>query len=205
MSINQTTAQHILLYQRLTKVIAKLTDGVEAELQRLMDDLDNRARQSTEKLDELTPKIGRLNEGLQRIERYLSRDLDVVMKKTSEAMRANHEHAENLEQVLNILLANVIQGQSQLAFAHEQSLQHATERIQTDMEAFVAVVSTAIASSTSLQQQLVGYPTHSPAQQRLTFTATIFSLHRTSCSSTRCSRARNGPTLCDSRSPFDQV
>jgi len=205
MSINQTTAQHILLYQRLTKVIAKLTDGVEAELQRLMDNLDNRARQSAEKLDELAPKISLLNEGLQRIEHYFSGNLDMAMKKTSEAMHASHEHAENLQQVLNILLTNVIQGQSQLAFAHEQSLQHATEKVQENMEAFVAVVSTAIASSTSLQQQLVCYPIHSPAQQHLTFTATIFSPHRTSCSATRCPRARDGPTSRDNRSPFEQV
>jgi hypothetical protein len=144
-----------LLYQRLTRVIAQLTDGVEAELQKRMDDLDNRARQSVERLEQLTPQIGRLSEGLARVESYLSGDLDSALKKTSESYRGGLEHAQNLQQLLHILLINVLESNSQLAFAHEQSLQQASQRVNDDMGALMAVVSTAIASSSTLQQQIV--------------------------------------------------
>jgi Mg2+ and Co2+ transporter CorA len=154
-STDKVTAQNILLYQRLTRVIAQLTDGVEAELQKRMDDLDNRARQSVEKLEQLTPQIGRLSQGLARVERYLAGDLDLALKKASETSRDNLEHAENLKQLLHVLLGNVLESNSQLAFAHEQSLQQASQRVNDDMGALMAVVSTAIASSTSLQRQIV--------------------------------------------------
>jgi Mg2+ and Co2+ transporter CorA len=125
-----------------------------------MDDLDNRARQSVEKLEELTPQIGRLSEGLARVERFLAGDLHVAMKKTSETYRGSLEHAENLQQLLHVLLGNVLDSNSQLAFAHEQSLQQASQRVNDDMGALMAVVSTAIASSSSLQQQIVSSPHH---------------------------------------------
>ncbi|KAJ4306025.1 hypothetical protein N0V88_000820 [Collariella sp. IMI 366227] len=147
-------AQNILLYQRLTKIISRLTDGVEAELQKRMDDLDNRARQSVEKLEQLSPQIGRLSEGLARVESYLASDLDLALKKSSESARDGLQHAENLQQLLGVLLSNVLESNSQLAFAHEQSLQQASQRVSDDIGALMAVVSTAIASSSSLSQQI---------------------------------------------------
>lgn len=123
-----------------------------------MDDLDNRARQSVEKLEQLTPQIQRLNDGLAKVERYISGDLDLAMRRTSESARDGLEHAENLQQLLSILLTNVLEGNSQLAFAHETSLQQASQRVNDDMGALMAVVSTAIASSSSLQQQIVSPP-----------------------------------------------
>ncbi|KAL2135786.1 hypothetical protein VTI74DRAFT_6991 [Chaetomium olivicolor] len=147
-------AQNILLYQRLTKVVAKLTDGVEAELQKRMEDLDNRARQSVEKLEQLTPHIWRLSEGLARVENYIAGDLGLALRKSSESVRDGLQHAENLQKLLSVLLTNVLESNSQLAFAQEQSLQQASQRVNDDMGALMAVVSTAIASSSSLSQQI---------------------------------------------------
>ncbi len=120
-----------------------------------MDDLDTRARQSVERLEQLTPQIGRLSEGLARVESYLSGNMDRALKKTSESYRDGLRHAESLQQLLSVLVGNVLDSNSQLAFAHEQSVQQASQRVNKDLDSLVAVVSTAIASSGSLQQQIV--------------------------------------------------
>ncbi|KAK4097200.1 hypothetical protein N658DRAFT_457365 [Parathielavia hyrcaniae] len=147
-------AKNLVLYQRLTQVLARLTDSVEAELQRRMDDLDHRARESVEKLDQLMPQIGRLSEGLARVESYLSEDMDMALRKSSEFMSDGLQHAENLQQLLSVLLANVLESTSQLAFTHEQSLQRVSQRVNGDMETLIAVISTAMASSSSLQERI---------------------------------------------------
>ncbi|KAK3902182.1 hypothetical protein C8A05DRAFT_34121 [Staphylotrichum tortipilum] len=152
--VDNEKAQNILLYQRLTRVVSQLTDGVEAELQKRMDDLDARAWQSVEKLEQLAPQIGRLGEGLARVESYLSGDLGLALKKTSESSRDGLETAQNLQHLLSILLGNVLENNAELASAHEQSLQQASQRVNNDMGTLIEVVSTALASSTSLQQQL---------------------------------------------------
>lgn len=152
---DDSTAQNILLYQRLTRVIARLTDGVEAELQKRMDELDNRARQSVERLEQLTPRIDHLRDVLARVERYLSGDLDLALKRSSESVSNGLQHAENLQHLLKVLLTNVLESNSQLAYAHEQSLRQASQRANDDIGALTAVVSTAAASLSSLQQQIV--------------------------------------------------
>jgi peptidoglycan hydrolase CwlO-like protein len=147
-----------LLYQRLTRVISQLTDGVEAELQKRMDDLDNRARQSVEALAQLTPHIGRLSEGLARVEKYLSKDLDSALEKTSESYRNGLQNAENLQQLLGVLINNVFESTSQIAFAHETSLEQleqVSQRVNEDMGSLLAVVSSVATSSNSVQQQVV--------------------------------------------------
>lgn len=120
-----------------------------------MDDLDNRARQSVEKLEQLAPQIDRLGGRLERVGRYFSEDLDLAMRRTSESINDGREQAENLQKLLSLLLTNVLESNSELAFAHEQSLQQASQRVNEDMGALMAVVSTAIVSSSSLQQQIV--------------------------------------------------
>ncbi|KAH6843138.1 hypothetical protein B0I37DRAFT_448492 [Chaetomium sp. MPI-CAGE-AT-0009] len=152
--VDHEKSQNILLYQRLTRVISQLTNGVEAELQKRMDDLDNRARQSVEALEQLTPHIDRLSEGLARVEDYLSKDLDLALKKTSESYHDGLQHAENLQQLLGLLVNNVLESNSQLAFAHENTLAQASQRVKEDMGALTAVVSSAVISSTSMLQQI---------------------------------------------------
>ncbi|KAK4160070.1 nuclear fusion protein KAR5 [Cladorrhinum sp. PSN259] len=146
--------QNILLYQRLTKVISKLTDGVELELQRRMDDLDNHARRSFESLERLTPQVDKLAEGLAKVESYLSGDLDFAMRKSTESVQEGLQNAENLQHLLRILLTNVLEGNSQVAFTYEKSLQQVSKKVNDDMGAFMAVVGSAVASSASLQQQI---------------------------------------------------
>jgi predicted nucleic acid-binding Zn-ribbon protein len=170
----------------LTRIIAKLTDGVEDELQKRMDDLDRRAHQSLEKMEQLAPHIGRLNEGLASIERFLSQDMDAALQRTSKTYQDSLQHAENLQQLLRILVGNVVESNSQLAFAHEQSLQQATKRVNDDMDALMAVVSTAIASSSSLQQQIVSLsPTKTPIPLNML----------TACSNSPTSKPPNLPNV----------
>ncbi|KAK3682584.1 hypothetical protein B0T22DRAFT_444773 [Podospora appendiculata] len=146
--------QSILLYQRLTKIIAKLTEGVEVELQKRMDDLDNRARQSVENLEKLNPQVDKLQQKLVEVNKYLSADLETTLKSSSASMNDGFRKAESLQQLLSALLANVLQNNSQLSRVHEQSLQQVSRRTNDDLGALVAIVAAAAASSTALQQQM---------------------------------------------------
>ncbi|CAP66786.1 uncharacterized protein PODANS_4_7140 [Podospora anserina S mat+] len=128
---------------------AARADNEKAELQKRMDDLDNRARQSMENLDRLAPKVDELGEGLSRLESYLSGDLDFAMRKATESMQDSLENAEGLQKLLGLLFANVLDGSSRAAHAHETSLQQ-TKRVNDGMGALIDIVSTAMASSASL-------------------------------------------------------
>ncbi|VBB80146.1 Putative protein of unknown function [Podospora comata] len=116
---------------------AARADNEKAELQKRVDDLDNRARQSMENLDRLAPKVDELGEGLSRLESYLSGDLDFAMRKATESMQDSLENAEGLQKLLGLLFANVLDGSSRAAHAHETSLQQ-TKRVNDGMAVALA-------------------------------------------------------------------
>jgi chromosome segregation ATPase len=149
------TAQSILLYQRLTQVIAKLVDGVELELQTRMDNLDAYVRRTAENLEHLNPEVDRLKGGLEDLQDYLAKELGQTMKRSTESMHEALRNAGDLQQVLSVFLKTVLDSQSQIASAHEQSLQHVTTRADDEMTSLMAVVGAAAASSVALQQQMV--------------------------------------------------
>ncbi|KAK0617266.1 hypothetical protein B0T14DRAFT_568789 [Immersiella caudata] len=146
--------QSIHVYQKLTKVIARLVEGVEVDLQRRMDELDNRARQTFDNLDQLSPQVDRLRDRLVQVEHYLSGDLAKTLKTSTKSTTDALQNAEDLKQLLNALVRTVLEQNAQLASAHELSVRQAAGRTNSDIFALAEVVSMASASTAELQRQI---------------------------------------------------
>ncbi|KAK0708205.1 hypothetical protein B0H67DRAFT_332900 [Lasiosphaeris hirsuta] len=152
--IDKEKDQNILLFQRLTKLLSKLTTGVEAELQKKMDDIDQRAQQTFENLDRLSPQVDQLRHGLERVETYLARDLEKTLRRSSESAQDSLQQAEVLQQFLVALFSRFQESNTQLVSAHEQSLQQMAQRSNDDIGALAAIVASAVISTNALQQQI---------------------------------------------------
>ncbi|KAK4453938.1 nuclear fusion protein KAR5 [Podospora aff. communis PSN243] len=146
--------QSILVYQKLTKVIARLVEGVEVDLQRRMDELDSRARQTFDNLDKLSPQVDRLRDRLVKVEDYLSSDLANTLKKSTKSTADALQNAEDLKQLLNILVGTVLEQNAQMASAHELSVRQATGETSSEIAALAQVVSMAAASTAELRRQI---------------------------------------------------
>lgn len=147
-----------MLYQKLTRAIAKLSEGVELELQKRMDELDNRARQALDNLEQISPHIDQLKDSLSRVESYLSNDLEAKLRKSSDSLHDGIKDAENLQQLLRGLFTRVLEDNAQLASAHDISIRKASAKASDEIGALVSVVASAVASSHALQQQIVSAP-----------------------------------------------
>src|SRR4051794_6373002 len=101
--------------------MARLVEGVEADLQRRMDDLDNRARQTLDNLDQLSPQVDRVRDRLATVEHYLSGDLADALQKSSKSTMDTLQNAEDLRNLLSVLVATVLDRQDELASVHEVS------------------------------------------------------------------------------------
>ncbi|KAK1827714.1 nuclear fusion protein KAR5 [Podospora conica] len=146
--------QSILLYQRLTKVIEDLTNGVEAELKKRMDELDNRARQTYDNLGQLSTRIDQLGDGLSKMGQYLSGDLEKAMKRSADLMDGGLQNAESLEKFLAALLNNIADKNAQMASAHELAVRQASSQVTNEVEALGQIVAAVGASSLILQEKI---------------------------------------------------
>lgn len=173
-----------------------LTEGVEAQLRTQMAQLDLRTQQSINNLDNLTPQIDKLRDGLAMVHDYLATDVGATLRKSSASLHNSQKQAEDLQQLLNILLTGVLDGHSKVAHAHEHALQQVSVRANNDIGALIAVVATAAASTTALQQQIVCHLSPSPPIRDImtnTPTGTLQPTSRRPSPPSRQPRARNGP------------
>ena len=122
-----------------------------------MNDLDNRARQALDNIEQLSPHLDKLRIGLSRVEKYLSGDLEEKLEKSSKSLHEGLENAENIQQLLKVMFARVLEGNAELASAHDVSIRQATARANDEMGALASVVASAAASSAVLQQQMVSF------------------------------------------------
>ena len=140
--------------------MAKLSNGVDAELQDRMDDIDKRARRAAEKLQHLGPQINQIQDGLAGIFDFISTDIGYNVQAYSKAARDGIEDATNLQRLLEVLINTVLDGHSRAAAAHKDSLDLFAKDANNEMEPLKAVISSAVASSVALQTQIVRHLRH---------------------------------------------
>lgn len=136
--------------------MAKLTYSVEAELQKHMDDLELRVQKTGDVVQGLEPELDRLRAKLANMEAYVSRDLDHVLKKSTDSIQDGLEGAANLQRLLAIMIQTVLDSNSELAASHEKSVAIAEQQNQ-DMNQWAIVMASAAASAASLTSQIVRF------------------------------------------------
>lgn len=122
-----------------------------------MSDLDDRAREAVERVDQLNPHIDHLRDGLARVEKYLARDMDQAVKQSEARVKSGMEHAATLEQMLAVLLKTLMDGNAEVAASQSKSVELATRKANEELSAFVGVIASAAASSMALENQIVSH------------------------------------------------
>lgn len=138
----------------------QLVRGVEVELQKRMDELDRRSHKAALALDQLSPRLDGLLEGLRDMQ--MNQDgLKYDLQGSNAVIRSSLEDATNLQQLLRVIIDAAIEQNSQFAAAREQSMasvarvDSATEKAADQVDLLVSVMTTAAATTFSLHQQLV--------------------------------------------------
>lgn len=70
-------------------------------------------------------------------------------------MKSGVEDAQNLQQLLNVLLNTVLNANAEVAASHEMMLSNVKDRTESEVAFVMAALASAATSSTSLQNQMV--------------------------------------------------
>ena len=120
-----------------------------------MESLDLQARQVSEAIEQLGPQVDKLRHELVHVQDFLEGELNEALQQSASSVQGGLEDASNLRQLLAVLLKTVIDGNSLVAFSHEQSLQHVASKVNHELTVFMTAMATAAGSSTSLQDDIV--------------------------------------------------
>ncbi|KAI8964544.1 hypothetical protein F5Y11DRAFT_345479 [Daldinia sp. FL1419] len=146
--------EHILLFQRLTRVMGRFTDDIDKQFERHMKDLDIRAQVTSSKVDKLSPMVDRLKDSLGSVEDFVLSRLMHAVKDTTDAVSSGAQNAVNLQKMLEVVLKSVREGQAEVASSYEHSIQLANQRAESAIETAIQAIAVASVSAGQLQTQI---------------------------------------------------
>ncbi|KAI1387237.1 uncharacterized protein F4822DRAFT_429991 [Hypoxylon trugodes] len=152
--VDNEKAEHILLFQRLMKIMGRFSDDVDKQFDQRMNDLHSRAQATGGRIDELSPKVDQLKDSLKSIEELFLGQLVLAVKETTEVINSGTENAANLERMLGVLFKSVLEGQAKVASIHERSMQLASQRVETAANAAFEAIAVVTGSAVKLHSQV---------------------------------------------------
>ncbi|KAK2031443.1 nuclear membrane fusion protein Kar5 [Colletotrichum zoysiae] len=144
-------AQSIRLHQRLTEVLSKLSEGVEQELEAQLRAINVQATETSDQLRRMIPDIELLRNNLRDLDRKFSEDAMQITQASNSMLRDGLENAQNLHQLLAILVKTVMSNNAEVAASQEMALVNFRERTSSEVAVVMSTLATAAASSASLQ------------------------------------------------------
>ncbi|TLD23714.1 hypothetical protein PspLS_06925 [Pyricularia sp. CBS 133598] len=156
---DQEKTQNILVFQKLIKVTEQLVTGVETELQKRMNDLDERTSQASDAIDRLNPKLHYLHDSFGTIQK-MHNGLSEALKDSVDVTRSVLQDSATLQQLLKVMIDTVLQHHSEVASANERSVESygaitaASQRTSEEMVQVLSALSIAATYTVELSQKL---------------------------------------------------
>ncbi|PSR97420.1 hypothetical protein BD289DRAFT_384178 [Coniella lustricola] len=150
---DHTKTQNVLLYQRITKIMAKMADGVDKELEKHLSTFELRAKEAGDALHNLGPELDYLRDRLAMIQTYVTRNLTSSFEKSSNSINDGLQNALTLQQLLSVMVRTVLDGTSQVAAEQAKSIEVFDKRVQ-DADNWLAVMESAAVSAATTNQQI---------------------------------------------------
>ncbi|KAI0204535.1 hypothetical protein F4808DRAFT_345920 [Astrocystis sublimbata] len=147
-------AQNIILFRRLTKIMSKLADEVDANIEQRMKDINIRTQAVEAEIESLSPLLGKLQKDLEQADEMISHHLVQGIKRSQDQVNSGMKSVADLERMLHVLLKGVLDGHAEAAAMHDQSLQTMSRRASSEMDTMVGSLVAAVAATAALQDEI---------------------------------------------------
>ncbi|KAI1366945.1 hypothetical protein F5Y08DRAFT_300099 [Xylaria arbuscula] len=147
-------AQNIVLFQRLTKIMSKLSDDIDLKIEQRMNDIDLRAQAVGEQVEGLSPLLLKLQQDLAGANNELSHHLLQGIKRSQEQVNTGIASALHLDRVLQEILDAVISRYTEAADVHNQSLQLMNQQAMSEVQVMAGTMAAAVAATVELHNQI---------------------------------------------------
>ncbi|KAI1443831.1 hypothetical protein F5Y02DRAFT_196469 [Annulohypoxylon stygium] len=152
--VGNAKVQHVFLFERLTKIMGQFTNDVDKQFKQHLSDFNLRARETGDKIDELSPKVDNLKALFNAVEDLLLNQVSPGIKETTELINVGTDNALNLQRLLAVMFKGVLEGHAEVAATYEQSIQAANQRVESAMDSAMKSMALATESAINLHTQI---------------------------------------------------
>ncbi|KAK8097620.1 uncharacterized protein PG998_013106 [Apiospora kogelbergensis] len=144
----------IQTFQRLTKIMSRMADDVGLRVDQRLTDLDLKFHTAGGKVESLSSRIEYLRSAVSNAGGIASGHLTTALMESANAIEGGTRSAANLERVLDVLLQTVLTTNAEAAASHQQSMELVSQRTGSEMATVMNAMAAAVASASSLQNQI---------------------------------------------------
>ncbi|KAL6404762.1 hypothetical protein AUP68_11592 [Ilyonectria robusta] len=146
--------QSIHVYQRVTKILEKLTTQIEDELEERLRSLNRAFHETAGSVDTFATQVNEIKTGLSMVDEVIQGQLHRTAMESSKMVKGGLEDARGLQRILAVLLRTTMDATAEVAAAHEIALETATQNANQEIETLMTVLAATVSSSLSLQNQM---------------------------------------------------
>ncbi|KAH7261032.1 uncharacterized protein BKA55DRAFT_504888 [Fusarium redolens] len=148
--------ENILLYQRITKILEKLTSDVEADMEERFHSLNRAYTAASQSVEDIGPHVRHLRTEMERASQILRDDLGRAAQQDSRDIVENGlKETKVLHDLLELLAHSIQEKTADIVSSQEVALQASAKQLSNEADILMAVLSAAVSSSVSLQNQVV--------------------------------------------------
>ncbi|KAF6521978.1 hypothetical protein HZS61_013506 [Fusarium oxysporum f. sp. conglutinans] len=150
--------ENILLYQKITKILEKLTRDIEADMEERFHSLNRAYTAASQSVEDIGPHVRHLRTEMERASQILRDDLGRAAQDSRDVVESGLKETKVLHDLLELLARSVQEKTADIVSSQEVALQTSTKQLTNEVDILMAVLSAAISSSVSLQNQVVLAP-----------------------------------------------
>ncbi|KAL6923232.1 hypothetical protein FSST1_000506 [Fusarium sambucinum] len=139
--------EDIFLYQRITRILEKLTNDVEADLEKRFQSLNRAFDAASQSVEGIGPQVKNLRMEMDKASGILQNDLSHAIKDSRDVVASGLEEAQALHDLLEILVRAVQEHTTDIATSQEVALRTSTEKWNGEVAGLVTALTAVVATS----------------------------------------------------------
>ncbi|KAF5025584.1 hypothetical protein F66182_2328 [Fusarium sp. NRRL 66182] len=146
--------ENILLYQRITKILERLTRDIEVDMEERFQSLNRAFHTATQSVENLGPQVQHLQTEMEMASKILRDDLIQSVRHSRDNVNSGLEESKVLLDLLGFLVRSVQDNTAEITSSHQVALQTSTKQLNSEVDILMTVLTAAVTSSVSLQGQM---------------------------------------------------
>ncbi|KAF9765739.1 hypothetical protein IL306_001950 [Fusarium sp. DS 682] len=146
--------ENILLYQRITKILERLTRDIEVDMEERFQSLNRAYTAASQSVEDIGPRVQHLRTEMEMASKILRDDLSRAAQESRDVVESGLKETKVLHDLLELLARSVQEKTTDIVSSQEVALQTSTRQLNNEANILLAVLNAAVSSSVSLQNQV---------------------------------------------------
>ncbi|KAF4340412.1 nuclear membrane fusion kar5 [Fusarium beomiforme] len=146
--------ENILLYQRITKILERLTHDIEVDMEERFQSLNRAYTAASQSVEDIGPRVQHLRTEMEMASRILRDDLSRAAEESRNVVESGLKETKVLHELLELLARSVQEKTTDIVSSQEAALQTSTMQLNNEANILLAVLNAAVSSSVSLHNQV---------------------------------------------------